>query len=220
MKLARLTTPAGTAVFPWLNKPDSKFESQKAKGGEYHVDLRLSEEDAAPLKAELEKLLAEWTTVKNAEQKKDKKKPFRPYDRFPWQDVEDEEGNPTGEVLFKFKRGAEWTDRDGNVRKNTLQFVDSTGAGIPKPDDIIGSGSKLRICFQVRGWASPLGISIALDLVAVQIIELNSFVGADSSDFGFSATEGFVAPPSEGDGVSKEVAAVGEGEDGVSDGDF
>ena len=219
MKLSRLTTPEGTAVFPWLNKPDTKFESQTAKGGEYHVDIRLSEADAAPLKAKLESLLAEWTTVKNAEQKKEKKKPFRPYDSYPWQDAEDDEGNPTGEVVFKFKRGAEWTDRDGNVRKNTIQFVDSTGAGISQPDDIIGSGSRLRVCFQVRGWASPLGISIALDLVAVQIVELNSYVGADGADFGFSPTEGFVASPPISDEADETETVLVEG-NGVPNGDF
>ena len=195
MKLSKLTTPTGVAAFPWLNEPDKKFDSQRAKGGEYHVDLRLSAEDGAPLVKRLENILAEWKTVKNNEQKEAKKKPYKTYHATPWSEVEDEEGNPTGEYVFKFKRGAEWTDRDGNVRKNLIRFVDSKGEGITKLSDTVGSGSKLRICFQVRGWASPLGISVALDLVAVQIVELVAFSGGGGSEeFGFGEVDGgFIA---------------------------
>ena len=38
----RVTTPKGLAVWPWLNEPDKKFNSD----GEYKVNLQLSREDA------------------------------------------------------------------------------------------------------------------------------------------------------------------------------
>ena len=222
MKLAQLTTPVGVAVFPWLNAPDTKFDSQRQKGGEYLVDLRLSEEDSAPLVERLEGLRTEGIAVKNAEQKELKKKPFKPYSNKPWAPVEDEEGNPTGVTLFKFKRGAQWTDREGEIRKNTIKFVDSQGQGITNLTDVIGRGSLISVCFRARGWASPLGISVALDIVAVQIKEMNAYVGADES-FGFSPDpDGGYVSETDVEGEHEVQADISEavGETVSPDGDF
>ncbi len=129
MKLSRITTPVGVAKFPWLNEPDTKFESQRNKGGEYHVDLRLPEAESAALVQRLETILQEWMALKNAEQEELKKKPYKPFNTLPWSEDFDDAGNPTGEYVFKFKRGVQWEDRDGNVRTNVLKFVDSHGQG-------------------------------------------------------------------------------------------
>ncbi|MAU02244.1 MAG: hypothetical protein CL608_34330 [Anaerolineaceae bacterium] len=181
MKLATLTTPKGTARYPHLNEPDNKFDSQRAKGGEFHVDLVIAEEDALPLIERLENTLKEFIKVKNAEQKEMKKKPFKPF-QTPWSQEEDDEGTPTGNYIFKFKRGAEWTDRDGNVRTNKIEFFDSQNQKKGKLDEVIGAGSELKVHFMVRGWASPLGISCALDLLKVQIINLKTYDGGDDSN--------------------------------------
>ncbi len=222
MKLSRITTPVGVAKFPWLNEPDTKFESQRNKGGEYHVDLRLPEAESAALVQRLETILQEWMALKNAEQEELKKKPYKPFNTLPWSEDFDDAGNPTGEYVFKFKRGVQWEDRDGNVRTNVLKFVDSHGQGVNSLTDTIGSGSKLRICFQVRGWASPLGVGIALDLVAVQIIELVAYAGsadAEGEGFGFEAIEGgFVAEESDEPVVATDPAADPAPE--FADGDF
>ena len=176
MKLTTLTTPRGIAVYPHLNEPDTKFDSQRAKGGEWHVDLRIPEEQALPIVEKLESTLKEWMKVKNAEQKEAKRKPYKRFNT-PWEQIEDEEGNPTGDYLFKFKRGAQWTDRDGNLRTNKIEFVDAQRQTIGKMTDIIGGGSELCIHFSVRGWASPLGISVALDILKVQVVKLASHEG-------------------------------------------
>ncbi len=80
----------------------------------------------------------------------------------------------------------------------------------------------MRICFQVRGWASPLGVGIALDLVAVQIIELVAYAGsadAEGEGFGFEAIEGgFVAEESDEPVVATDPAADPAPE--FADGDF
>jgi hypothetical protein len=44
-KLKKLTSPVGTAIYPHLSKPDTKFNED----GEYRVNLRLSMDDAKPL---------------------------------------------------------------------------------------------------------------------------------------------------------------------------
>lgn len=181
MKLATLTTPKGIARYPHLNEPDTKFDSQRAKGGEYHVDLVLEEAEALPLIERLKNVLGEWIKTKNAEQKELKRKPYKPFNT-PWEQEEDEEGNPTGRWIFKFKRGAEWTDRDGNVRTNKIEFFDSKSQKQGVLGETIGAGSELKVHFMVRGWASPLGISCALDLLKVQIINLKTYDGGEESN--------------------------------------
>lgn len=215
MKLAALTTPKGIAVYPHLNEPDLKFDSQRAKGGEWHCDLRVPEELALPLVEKLEGLLTEWTKTRNAEQKELKKKPFKPF-HTPWERVEDDEGNPTGEFLFKFKRGVEWTDRDGNVRTNKLEFYDSQNQKKAVLDEVIGAGTELKIHFQVRGWSSPLGISCALDLLKIQIISLEVYEGGAESN-PFDVEENGHTFDSEPD---TEVEAVEETATTSLDGDF
>ena len=44
-KKQAFTTPAGTAVYPWLNVPDTQFDS----AGQYKVKLRMKKDDAKPL---------------------------------------------------------------------------------------------------------------------------------------------------------------------------
>ena len=192
MKLKNITTPIGIAKYPSLNNPDTRFESQQAKGGEYHVDLRIPEKDARPLIEELTALLDEWVKKANAERKAEKKKPLAAFSPTPWQE-EYEDGEPSGYWILKCKRGAEWKDRNGNVQKNKIQFFDASGAGIGKLEEVIGGGIKLRVAMTCRGWIAPIGIGIALDIRAVQIIELSSFGGGDT-DFGFGSVDGgFVA---------------------------
>jgi len=213
MKLKTITTPIGTAVYPWLNEPDTKFESQRAKGGEFHVNVRLVETDATPLIKELEDTLKEWVKVKNQEQKDAKKKPYAAFGTKPWREVLDDEGNPTGEWDVICKLGKQWTDRDGNTRENKIAFRDAAMSPFT-PDDIIGSGSRIRVNFKVRGWASPLGACLAFDIVSVQVVELNAMAGGDTT-FGFEPTTGFIAITEEGDGPSEDVTAAE-----AADGDF
>lgn len=192
MKIAKLTTPIGIAKYPSLNTPDTRFESQQAKGGEYHVDLRIAEQEALPLIEKLNSMLDEWVKKANQERKADKKKPLSAFSPTPWQQ-EYEDGEPTGYWILKLKRGAEWKNRNGEVIKNRIRYFDSTGAAIPTLDEVIGGGSKLRVNFQARGWIAPIGIGIALDILNVQIVELSSFGGGDA-DVKFDAVEGgFVA---------------------------
>jgi len=48
-------TPIGKAMYPWLNKPDTQFDSE----GKYKVDLRLKKDEAAGLLADIRKAAAD-----------------------------------------------------------------------------------------------------------------------------------------------------------------
>ena len=50
-KKATFKTPLGIAQYPWLNNPDTQFDS----AGQYKVNLRLSQEEAKPLMDEVKK---------------------------------------------------------------------------------------------------------------------------------------------------------------------
>ena len=41
-KFLKMTTPKGTAVYPWLTEPNRKFD----QAGVYSVNLRMTSEDA------------------------------------------------------------------------------------------------------------------------------------------------------------------------------
>ena len=49
MDSVRLISPFGTAVYPWLNDPDTRFEPD----GVYACTLRLSAEDSEPFVKQL-----------------------------------------------------------------------------------------------------------------------------------------------------------------------
>ena len=94
MKGIKLTTPTGVAKYPWLLKPDTKFNAD----GEYKVTLVLDKEEAEPVIEKIESVLTEHLEeLKMSGKKKVKQGPL------PYSDEEDDEGNPTGNVEFKFK---------------------------------------------------------------------------------------------------------------------
>ena len=51
-----ITTPAGVARYPHLNRPDTKFDEI----GVYKVNLELTAEEAEPFISQVEALLAEF----------------------------------------------------------------------------------------------------------------------------------------------------------------
>jgi|19_taG_2_1085344.scaffolds.fasta_scaffold00312_15 hypothetical protein len=218
MKLKRLTTKLGKAAYPWLTEPDNKFESQRQNGGQYHVDVILPAEEGEALATELEALFADWLKVRNMEQKEAGKKKLAPFATKPWGPHVDKSGEETGEWAFKLKRNAQWTDREGQVRTNVIRLVDSSGTGITEMEGTVGGGSSIKACFDVRGWASPLGIGIALDIVAVMIVELVKYDGNSDTDFGFASEEGgFTVEEVKQEAAAPEKKEVQEGLEGFGD---
>ena len=81
-KKAIFKTPVGVAQYPWLNTPDTQFDT----AGQYKVNLRLSPEDAKPLMEEVREAAKEAF----GEKAKSATMPF----------VQDAD---TGEYIFKTK---------------------------------------------------------------------------------------------------------------------
>lgn len=185
-KLPLLKTPAGTAIWPKLTKPDTKFNAD----GEYSVKLAIPSEEAQDLIAQLDKVYAESQEIaKERNPGKKIKAANKPYTM-----EEDDTGAETGNVLLSFKCKAKLTSKDGSTYPNAPKLFDSANKEFPKGEDIWG-GSTLRIAFNpVPYYTAMVGAGVSLRLKAVQVINLVSGGGGNGASYGFGEEDGYVAP--------------------------
>ena len=190
-----IVTPKGTAIYPHLVEPDTKFNAL----GEYKVSLALDEDEAAPIITKIEEQIA--VAKKLIPQGKKPKMADEPY--FP---ELDDEGQETGRIIFKFKMKAQINTKDGRTITMSPKLFDAEGT-LTEVESIWG-GSELRISADlIPFYVAAVGAGVSLRLKAVQIINLVEGGGASASNFGFDATEGYVAPKAE---VFEEEEAVYE----------
>ena len=174
MATKTLTTPAGIARFPSLNRPDTKF----SEVGVYKVNLEMSAEDAEPFIKQAEALFAEFLEDKKRELKKDKLK----LHAAPWEEND-------GLVQLKLKVPAMGKNKETGEeysRKPTL--FDAAG----KEEDVnIGGGSKLKVAVVPYCWyTASLGAGITLQPKAVQVLDLVTWGdGGTAEAYGFDVTE-------------------------------
>ena len=177
-KQAPVVTPVGTAQWPRVNSPDTRFDED----GEYRCNLIVDKKEFTHFKKTLLKLYEEAYTK---EQENQGKKRLKKWDSFPC--FEDDDGN----LVIKTKRKAVWTDRDGNKKPNQIALHDAKGSPIMDAP-IVGGGSKLRLSVRPKFWyTGMLGFGCSLDLLAVQVLDLADYQ-PQGTDFGFSAEEGYI----------------------------
>jgi hypothetical protein len=192
----KLVSPKGVAVYPHLNKADDKFGDPVFK-----VTLRVPEEDAAPLVAKIEEMLTaikkgDTTAMREADAKRlpaaIKAKKLKAADPA-FVTETDEDGNETGNVLLKFKASGQFKDKDGNIVKRKIKFIDAAKQPIENPP-LVWGGSTLRVRAMLMPWVnakSEYGVKLGIDLV--QIIELVTSDGAAVNTDGFDEEEGYGA---------------------------
>jgi len=175
--IVRFTTPVGIAVYPKLEKPDTKFDAN----GVYSVDLDIVEADA-------EKLINTLTGIASKDYEEEckakGKKSLKRAD-FPWKNTED------GKIRFKFKLKAKGGTGEKQWDQKPALF---DAQGNPVKDLNVGSGSTIKVAFDVVPYfTSMVGHGLSLRLRAVQVLELKQYLAGDNFDaFGFKATDGFV----------------------------
>lgn len=181
-KFVRITSPLGTAIYPRLTQPDTKFD----KDGVYSVDLELNPNDKetkefiATIKKVADAAYAETCESKGGKKLKRSDMPIK----------ETDEGN----VRVKFKLKA----KAGNEEKSWAQkpaLFDAKGQALNTPPNI-GSGSRIKVAFEVVPFFTAMvGAGVSLRLKAVQIVELREYTpGGNFDAFGFKADpNGFVA---------------------------
>jgi len=175
--IVRVTTPAGVAVYPKIEKPDTKFDVN----GVYSIDLDLSGAEAEELAAKLQKI----ADSAYAEECKSKGKKQLKRADMPWKQTED------GKTRFKFKLKAKAGTGEKQWDQKPALF---DAKGNPVKDLNVGSGSTVKVAFDVAPYFTAMvGHGISLRLRAVQVLELRQYIAGDNFDaFGFKATDGFV----------------------------
>ena len=173
------TSPEGTAVWPYLNKPDKDFDKET---GIYHTKLSVSASDAEDTIVSLEKFLQE-AYIEHCKTQERKKLRFAGK---PWSDEVDKEGNNTGKIVFKFK-----------MKAKTVSGIDLRPILVDSDrnpmSDLIGGGSTMIVSYEPRHWYVPsLGVGMTLGLKGVQVLELKQYTGGTSlADMGFEKRDGF-----------------------------
>ena len=181
----------GIAVYPHLNEPDTKFD----ENGVYQTQLKLVGEAGQKLINALEKLHDDAYAAECKEHKKPKLKKAD----LPFSEEYDDDGQLTGNYLFRFKMKAK-TSR-GLEQRPVL--VDAKVNPLSEP---IGGGSTLVIEFEPYTWfVAALGVGMTLRLRGVQVLDLKEHKGGAACSF--EAVEGFESAASTlSDDVSFEAA--------------
>lgn len=181
--MAKMKTPRGKAMWAKVITPDTKWVAD----GEYSINLIFdaSDDEVKELCADLEEMVEEKRKVEaEANPNAYKKLPDGlPLSAQPYKEVEDDNGNETGEIQMKFKMKAKIQLKDGSVYEPKPVVVDSKAQPIKDPDFRIGNGSIVRVQFDASPYCMPstktAGVSLRLN--AVQVISLVEYGG--NSDF-------------------------------------
>lgn len=215
-KFDTVTFPEGTILYPKLVEPDY----YKSPDGTFKLTLVLESNDpnVEVICKKIEGLVDEQhAAAMEAEKNPAKRKKLSKC--VPWEDIYDDEGEPTGQIQLKIKHhkvirykkagqdaSFEWTPALYDGQRNFIP-VDQR-----EPLKKLWSGTKGRVAVELVPYtmASTQTSGVSLRMSAVQLTHM-AFGGQPSADaLGFEADgEAFVAPPP---------AQFGDDEDG-DDGD-
>ena len=169
-KLIQFTTPKGIAQYPWLSKPDTKFNEE----GVYKVDLIIPKADAIPVLKQINEVFAENVDKETKRAKgQDVVKAKPPY----WEELDDAK-QPTGNVVLRLKS------------KYKPAVFDAKG--IPMVDSSIWGGSELKVNGTIAPYfTSIIGAGVSLRLSAVQVIQYVEGGSGGAQGFGFKEEVGY-----------------------------
>lgn len=192
-KNPRYTTPAGIAQYPYLTKPDTKFNPD----GEYKISLEIPGAAAQDIVTFLdEQFAASVAKAKKENAGKKIKEGDVPYS------VDED----SGKVTVRFKLKAKVTPKQGDPFEQRPAIFDAKGK--PLQDAKIGGGSKVKVAYELVPYYTAIaGAGVSLRLKAVQVIDLVEFSGGASADaYGFGEEEGYEAEdtPAEQNGFTEE----------------
>ena len=196
VKNPRYTTPAGIAQYPYLTKPDTKFNPD----GEYKISVEIPGAAAQDIVTFLDEQFAASVA---------KAKKENPGKKIKEGDVPYSVNDDTGKVTVRFKLKAKVTPKQGDPFEQRPALFDAKGKPIG-PDAKIGGGSKVKVAYELVPYYTAIaGAGISLRLKAVQVIDLVEFSGGASSEaYGFGEEEGYEAEdtPAAQNGFAEETS--------------
>lgn len=196
VKNPRYTTPAGIAQYPYLTKPDTKFNPD----GEYKISVEIPGAAAQDIVTFLDEQFAASVA---------KAKKENPGKKIKEGDVPYSVNDDTGKVTIRFKLKAKVTPKQGDPFEQRPALFDAKGKPIG-PDAKIGGGSKVKVAYELVPYYTAIaGAGVSLRLKAVQVIDLVEFSGGASSEaYGFGEEEGYEAEdtPAAQNGFAEETS--------------
>lgn len=218
-------TPVGVASYPYLNKPDTKYNAD----GEFKVSLALGGEETEALRAQIDEMTAEYgekvkaelqeklaAAKTGAEKAKIKKAIEGLTINLPYSESVDDDGEPDGGYILKFKSKAQFKDKKtGKAIKRTIRLFDAKKKSTTVA---VFSGSQIKVAYELSPYfvsgTGAYGVSLRLN--AVQIIELSQGSGGgNASGYGFDEEEGYES--SDEDNQNNSEAEGGDQEGGDED---
>ena len=208
-KKPRYITPVGVAVYPYLDKPDTKFKEE----GEFRTKLRMSAEAAAPI---IELVDAEMAEAKKIEKlieatKKLPKGKTIP-ENTPYKNAVDDQGDETGEIEFNFAATASGVSKKNG--KPWTRTIDIFDAKKKKMTGGIWSGSKLKVAYTIGSYFinAKVGYGVKLYLEAVQVIELVQGGNRNAEGYGFGEEEGYESADEPAADTATDATATDDGD--------
>lgn len=189
--------PKGPAVYPALNRPDTKFDEL----GAYKADVAVSADEAKDIIAALQKVA-----------KAHMGKALPKASNSCWYVETDDEGEETGRIVFKC-RVKNRTRKDGKLWDRRPMVIDAKKNEMPTDVNVWG-GSVIRVQVEIYEWNAGGKKGISLQPVVVQVIKLVSGSGPDLSAFG--EEDGYEV---EDDDTAADTAPFSD-ESGVDDDDY
>lgn len=181
-KRKKFVTPAGVAVYPRLNRPDTKYNEH----GTYSADLRIPIEEAKELLKDLGAIYKAHTgqTHPKFAPRKDKEAV--------WYFDQDEEGDFEKDHVILKLRAKNLITKSGDLWDRKPKLFDAVGKPIKNPPQI-GGGTIMKVSFEADCYSGKV-TGVRLIPQAVQIIDLVEYEsGGSAGDFGFGQEEGFTS---------------------------
>jgi hypothetical protein len=192
----RITTPQGTALYAYLDKPDTKFSDE----GVYTVTLRVPKAEGVALQKQIHKMQDEQVKLEKDNGKTPNKMSI------PIKENITDDGQEVLDFRFKMKPSYKNSLTGETVEQRPKVF----DTQLKPMTELVGSGSKVKVAFIADKYTCPMGVGVALRLSAVQVIDLVSVASKQSSgESDFSMEEGFVSEGSPASTETPEEATSG-----------
>jgi len=156
-KLPMNVTPVGTAAWPWLNTPDTRYDAD----GVYQVKMIFNKKDVKGIQAIVDPLMDGG-----------KHNPVKP--------ELDDQDKPTGNFIVNFKLKAKVKTKSGDTFTQKPILLDTAGNRVLNQ---VGAGSKLKIAYQAVPFNQGAG-GVTMRMQKVRIMDLVEYAKKDDVDWG------------------------------------
>ena len=180
----RLNTPTGVARWPYLSNPDTQYSDI----GDYKVDLLLPKDKAIPIIKQINTVFLANVAEEESKSKGKEIKKAKP----PFFEELDDNSNPTGNIIIRFKCKAKVTNQKTQKTYENKPSLFDAETNLLDPENVnIGAGSEIRVNAEIIPYFTALiGAGVTLRLKGVQVIKLVERMH-ESSSYGFEKVEGY-----------------------------